>query len=72
MKGVFDVKKAYVRIAAIASALTALLLAGGIAGSLLGVRMNTFLTERKRALSAVFASIVIAVGVFMIAHPSAG
>lgn len=29
MKGVFDVKKAYVRIAAIASALAALLLAGG-------------------------------------------
>jgi uncharacterized membrane protein YfcA len=52
--------------------LAALLLAGGIAGSLLGVRMNTFLTERKRALSAVFASVVIAVGIFMIAHPSAG
>lgn len=29
VKGVFDVKKAYVRIAAIASALAALLLAGG-------------------------------------------
>ncbi len=52
--------------------LAALLLAGGVAGSLLGVRMNAFLTERKRALSAVFASVVIAVGVFMIAHPSAG
>jgi hypothetical protein len=33
VKGVFTVKKAYVRIAAIASALAALLIAGGAGGT---------------------------------------
>jgi uncharacterized membrane protein YfcA len=52
--------------------LALLLLAGGVAGSLLGAHMNVMLAQEKRALSATFAGIVIAVGIFMLAHPSAG
>lgn len=48
--------------------LTALLVAGGALGSLIGMRLGRSLAERRRALEIGFAAIVIAVGLFVIAE----
>ena len=48
---------------------------GGLAGGVVGVRIGSFLGARKRVLTLVFASLVILVGVYVVAkgfwHPSA-
>jgi len=44
-----------------------LVIAGGVAGTLLGARANVFLAGHKRALVGTFASIVIVVGLYIIA-----
>jgi uncharacterized membrane protein YfcA len=38
---------------------------GGIVGSLIGARANAKLWPHKRALSGIFASVVIAVGLYV-------
>jgi uncharacterized membrane protein YfcA len=47
--------------------LAALVVAGGIAGTLIGTRANVRLSGQKRALAIAFASVVIAVGVYVVA-----
>jgi uncharacterized membrane protein YfcA len=44
----------------------ALVIAGGVAGSLIGTRANTILAGRKRALAGAFASVVIMVGLYIV------
>ena len=46
--------------------LAALVIAGGIGGSLVGTRVNARLSEHRRALAAIFATIVISVGLYII------
>ncbi len=46
--------------------LAALLLAGGIAGGVLGAHVSRRLAERRKALSYAFAAIVVAVGVYVV------
>jgi uncharacterized membrane protein YfcA len=48
--------------------LVALLVSGGIVGGLAGSRLATMLAARKRALSLLFAAVVAAVGVYVIAR----
>jgi uncharacterized membrane protein YfcA len=48
--------------------LTALLVAGGALGSSIGMRLAGRLAERRRLLEIVFACVVIAVGVFVVAE----
>lgn len=43
-----------------------LVIAGGIAGTLLGTRVNAHLAGHKRALAGTFASVVIAVGLYIV------
>jgi uncharacterized membrane protein YfcA len=43
-----------------------LVIAGGVAGTLLGTRVNVHLAGYKRALAGTFASIVIAVGLYIV------
>jgi uncharacterized membrane protein YfcA len=45
--------------------LAALVITGGIAGSLLGARANAALGARKRALAVVFAAVIIGAGVYV-------
>jgi uncharacterized membrane protein YfcA len=47
--------------------IAALVIAGGIAGTLIGIRANVRLSGHRRALAAIFASVVIAVGLYVIA-----
>jgi uncharacterized membrane protein YfcA len=47
--------------------LAALVIAGGTAGILLGTKVNTKLAGRRKALAGIFAAVVIAVGLYMIA-----
>ena len=47
--------------------LAALVIAGGTAGILLGTKVNTKLAGRRRALAGIFAAVVMAVGLCMIA-----
>jgi uncharacterized membrane protein YfcA len=47
--------------------LAVLVIAGGIVGSLVGTRANVRLAGHKRALGVTFASVVIAVGVYVVA-----
>lgn len=44
-----------------------LVIAGGVLGTLLGTRANVQLAGRKRALAGVFASVVIGVGLYIVA-----
>lgn len=46
--------------------LAALVIAGGVAGTLLGARANKHLAGHKRALVGTFASVVIAVGFYVV------
>lgn len=48
--------------------LAALFIAGGIAGGLLGTRLARHLSERRGALNTVFAIVIIAVAVYMLAR----
>jgi uncharacterized membrane protein YfcA len=43
-----------------------LVIAGGVAGSILGTRVNVHLAGHKRALAGTFASVVIAVGLYIV------
>ncbi len=43
-----------------------LVILGGVAGTLLGTRTNAYLAGYKRALAATFASVVIAVGLYVV------
>jgi uncharacterized membrane protein YfcA len=43
-----------------------LVIAGGVAGTLLGTRVNVHLAGHKRALAGTFASVVIAVGLYIV------
>jgi len=47
--------------------LAALVIAGGVGGILLGTKVNTKLAGRRRVLAGIFATVVIAVGLYMIA-----
>lgn len=47
--------------------LAALVIAGGIAGTLIGIRANVRLAPHRRALAVVFAGIVIAAGLYVAA-----
>jgi uncharacterized membrane protein YfcA len=47
--------------------IAALVVAGGIAGTLIGIRANVRISGHRRALAAIFASVVIAVGLYVIA-----
>lgn len=47
--------------------LVALVISGGVAGSLLGAKANVTLAHHKRALTSVFAGVVIVVGVYVVA-----
>jgi uncharacterized membrane protein YfcA len=47
--------------------LAVLVIAGGIVGSLIGTHANVRLAGHKRALGVTFASVVIAVGVYVVA-----
>jgi uncharacterized membrane protein YfcA len=47
--------------------LAAIVILGGIAGSLVGTRANVFLARYKHALAGTFAGIVIAVGLYIVA-----
>ena len=51
--------------------LAALVIAGGAAGILAGARLNAKLAPHKRALAGIFATIVIAVGVYVTAQGGA-
>jgi hypothetical protein len=42
-------------------------IAGGIAGTLIGIRANVRLSGHRRALATIFAGVVIAVGLYVIA-----
>lgn len=46
--------------------LAALVIAGGVLGMMLGTRANAHLAGHKRALASVFASVVIAVGLYIV------
>jgi uncharacterized membrane protein YfcA len=46
--------------------IAALVIAGGIAGTLIGIRANVQLSGHRRALATIFASVVIAVGLYVI------
>ena len=48
--------------------LVALVVAGGLAGSIAGSRANAMLSGQKRLLTQVFASTVIVVGVLVVAR----
>ncbi len=47
--------------------IAALVIAGGIAGTLVGIRANVRLSGHRRALATIFAGVVIAVGLYVIA-----
>ena len=47
--------------------LAMLVIAGGIAGSVIGTQVNVRLAGHKRALAVTFAGVVIAVGVYVVA-----
>jgi len=44
----------------------ALIIAGGIAGTLLGVKVNLHLSGYQRALSTIFAAVVVTVGLYIV------
>jgi uncharacterized protein len=44
-----------------------LVIAGGIAGSVIGTQVNVRLAGHKRALAVTFAGVVIAVGLYVVA-----
>jgi uncharacterized protein len=46
----------------------ALVIAGGVVGSLVGTRANAKLQGHRRALAGIFAAMVISVGIYIIAH----
>ena len=46
--------------------LALLVIAGGIAGSLLGTKANALLISHKRAMTGAFASVVILVGIYVV------
>jgi uncharacterized protein len=46
--------------------LAALVIAGGVAGSLVGTKVNAKLSGHRRALAVMFATVVISVGVYII------
>jgi hypothetical protein len=48
--------------------LAALFIAGGIAGGLAGTRSARQLAERRGALNVVFAAVIIAVALYMLAR----
>jgi uncharacterized membrane protein YfcA len=48
--------------------LAGLFVAGGIAGGLLGTRLAKLLSERRGALNIVFATVIIAVALYMLAR----
>ena len=48
--------------------LAALFILGGIAGGLAGTRAARFLSERRGALNVVFAMVIIAVAIYMLAR----
>jgi uncharacterized membrane protein YfcA len=48
--------------------LALLVIAGGVAGIAAGTKMNARLASHKRALAAIFASVVIAVGIYVAAQ----
>jgi uncharacterized protein len=48
--------------------LAGLFVAGGIAGGLLGTRLAKLLAARRGALNTVFAAVIIAVALYMLAH----
>jgi len=48
--------------------LAALFIAGGIAGGLAGTRLARHLSERRGALNTVFAVVIIAVALYMLAR----
>ena len=48
--------------------LAALFIAGGIAGGLAGTRSARHLSERRGALNIVFAAVIIAVAIYMLAR----
>ena len=48
--------------------LAGLFIAGGIVGGLVGTRAARFLSERRGALNIVFAAVIIAVALYMLAH----
>jgi uncharacterized membrane protein YfcA len=48
--------------------LAAFFIAGGIAGGLLGTRLARHLSERRGALNIVFATVIIAVAIYMLAR----
>jgi uncharacterized membrane protein YfcA len=47
--------------------LAALVIAGGVAGTLIGTRANVRLSGHRRALAIIFASVVIATGLYVVA-----
>jgi uncharacterized protein len=49
-------------------ALAALFIAGGIVGGLIGTRSARHLAERRGALNIVFAAVIIAVALYMLAR----
>jgi hypothetical protein len=52
----------------IAWGLAGLFIAGGLAGGLLGTRLARHLSARRGALNLVFAAVIIAVALYMLAH----
>lgn len=48
--------------------LAALVIAGGVKGSLVGTRANAKLQGHRRALAGIFAAVVISVGIYIIAQ----
>lgn len=46
--------------------LALLIIAGGIAGSLIGTKANAILSNHKRAMTGAFASVVILIGVYVV------
>jgi uncharacterized membrane protein YfcA len=46
--------------------IAALVIAGGILGTMLGAKANTHLAGRKKALAGIFAGIVVTVGLYII------
>jgi uncharacterized membrane protein YfcA len=48
--------------------LAGLFIAGGVAGGLLGTRLARHLSERRGALNIVFAAVIIAVAIYMLAR----
>jgi uncharacterized membrane protein YfcA len=45
-----------------------LFIAGGIVGGLIGTRSARLLSARRGALNVVFAAVIIAVALYMLAH----